>query len=117
MALATRLEKLGTETAFAVSQAAAEWGSKGNHIFPFHLGDLNIATSRNIVDAMNRAIADGKTGYCPAAGIPQLREALANDVGARRGLNFSPASHRKLFRERIQDDGSLEHAWQRSNRL
>lgn len=92
MALATRLEKLGTETAFAVSQAAAEWGAKGNHIFPFHLGDLNIATSRNIVDAMNRAIADGKTGYCPAAGIPQLREALANDVGARRGLNFSPAN-------------------------
>ena len=92
MALATRLEKLGTETAFAVSQAAAEWGAKGNDIFPFHLGDLNIATSRNIVDAMNRAIVDGKTGYCPAAGIPQLREALANDVGARRGLNFSPAN-------------------------
>ena len=92
MALATRLERLGTETAFAVSQAAAEWGAKGNHIFPFHLGDLNIATSRNIVDAMNRAIVDGKTGYCPAAGIPQLREALANDVGARRGLNFSPAN-------------------------
>jgi aspartate/methionine/tyrosine aminotransferase len=41
---------------------------------------------------MNRAIVDGKTGYCPAAGIPQLREALANDVGARRGLNFSPAN-------------------------
>jgi len=92
MALATRLERLGTETAFAVSQAAAEWGAKGNHIFPFHLGDLNIATSQNIVDAMNRAIVDGKTGYCPAAGIPQLREALANDVGARRGLNFSPAN-------------------------
>jgi aspartate/methionine/tyrosine aminotransferase len=88
MALATRLENLGTETAFAVSLAAAEWGSKGNRIFPFHLGDLNLPTSQNIVDAMNRAIADGKTGYCPGAGIPQLREALANDVGRDRGLNF-----------------------------
>jgi hypothetical protein len=51
MALATRLEQLGTETAFAVSLAAAEWGAKGNRIFPFHLGDLNIATPKNVVEA------------------------------------------------------------------
>ena len=92
MALATRLEQLGTETAFAVSLAAAEWGAKGNRIFPFHLGDLNIATPKNVVEAMDKAIADGKTGYCPAAGIPQLREALADDVGARRGLRFAPSN-------------------------
>src|SRR5262249_18723129 len=33
-----------------------------------------------------------KTGYCPAAGIPELREALADDVGARRGLQFAPGN-------------------------
>ena len=92
MALATRLDQLGTETAFAVSLAAAEWGAKGNRIFPFHLGDLNIATPKNVVEAMDKAIADGKTGYCPAAGIPQLREALADDVGSRRGLHFAPSN-------------------------
>jgi len=86
MALATRLENLGTETAFAVSLAAAEWGAKGNRIFPFHLGDLNLPTSQNIVYAMNKAIADGKTGYCPGACIPQLREALADNIGSDRGL-------------------------------
>lgn len=90
MALATRLDKLGTETAFAVSLAAAEWGAQGNRIFPFHLGDLNLPTPSNIVEAMNKAIADGKTGYCPAAGIPQLREALAHDIGSNRGLNLGP---------------------------
>lgn len=37
---------------------------------------------------MNKAIADGKTGYCPGAGIPQLREALAHNAGSDRGLNF-----------------------------
>jgi aspartate/methionine/tyrosine aminotransferase len=92
VSLAERLDRLGTETAFAVSLAATEWGAKGNRIFPFHLGDLNIATSQNIVDAMNKAIVNGKTGYCPAAGIPQLREALAQDVGARRGLQFAPGN-------------------------
>ncbi len=88
MTLATRLNNLGTETAFAVSLAAADWSAKGNKIYPFHLGDLNIPTAKNIVEAMNKAIADGKTGYCPAAGIPQLREALAKDVSERRNLKF-----------------------------
>jgi aspartate/methionine/tyrosine aminotransferase len=92
VALAQRLEKLGTETAFAVSLAAAEWGAKGNKIYPFHLGDLNLPTPGNIVEAMDKAIADGKTGYCPAAGIPQLREALAEDTGTRRGLTYSSAN-------------------------
>jgi enolase len=62
MALATRLEQLGTETAFAVSLAAAEWGAKGNRIFPFHLGDLNIATPKNVVVLPSRwhpAVARG----------------------------------------------------------
>jgi aspartate/methionine/tyrosine aminotransferase len=88
--LADRLSNLGTETAFAVSLAAAEWGAKGNRIFPFHLGDINLPTPANVVEAMNRAIADGKTGYCAAAGIAPLREALAVDVSARRGLVYGP---------------------------
>ena len=92
MALADRLGNLGTETAFAVSMAAAEWASKGNRVFPFHLGDINLATPANIAVAMNAAIADGKTGYCAAAGIAPLREALADDVGSRRGLAYSAAN-------------------------
>jgi aspartate/methionine/tyrosine aminotransferase len=92
MQLASRLDNLGTETAFAVSLAAADWASRGNRVFPFHLGDMNLPTPANVVAAMDRAIADGKTGYCAAAGIMPLREALAADVGARRGLTFEPAN-------------------------
>ena len=92
MALAQRLERLGTETAFAVSLAAAEWAAKGNRVFPFHLGDINLPTPGNVVEGMDRAIANGKTGYCPAAGIPELRAALAEDVGERRGLYYDPSN-------------------------
>src|SRR6476660_8269255 len=88
--LAHRLERLGTETAFSVAQAAAAWQAKGHRVYPFHLGDINIPTAPHIVDAMNRAIADGYTGYCPGPGIPQLREALADDLGSARGIELSP---------------------------
>lgn len=92
MHLAGRLAQLGTETAFAVSQAANEWAARGNRVYPFHLGDIDLPTPGNIVDAMNAAIVDGKTGYCPAAGIPELRTALADDIGRGRGMEFSPAN-------------------------
>ena len=88
--LAHRLDRLGTETAFSVAQAAAAWKAKGHRVYPFHLGDINIPTAPHIVDAMNRAIADGYTGYCPGPGIPQLREALADDLGSARGIELSP---------------------------
>ena len=44
--LAHRLERLGTETAFSVAQAAAAWTAKGNRVYPFHLGDINIPTAQ-----------------------------------------------------------------------
>ena len=89
MKLAKQLEKLGTETAFSVSAAAAAWGDKGNKIYPFHLGDINLPTPRNIVEATDKAIADGYTGYCPGAGISELRAAIARDVGSKRDLRYS----------------------------
>ena len=89
--LAQRLENLGTETAFAVSAAAAEWKAKGNTVYPFHLGDIDLPTPANVVEAMARAVADGHTGYCAAPGIAPLREALAADLGSRRSMTFSPS--------------------------
>ncbi len=57
-------------------------------MYPFHLGDLNIATPENIVEAAFRAVGDGRTGYCPNAGIPTLRDALAADVSASHGVDY-----------------------------
>lgn len=90
MKLADRLNRLGTETAFAVAATAADWVSKGNEVFPFHLGDLNLATPENISAAMQRAVVEGKTGYCPNAGIAPLRAALAQSLGLQRNVLFAP---------------------------
>ncbi len=87
--IADRIARLGTETAFAVSAEAAAFAAQGNHVYPFHLGDLNIPTPSNIVEASFKAIKDGKTGYCPNAGIPALRAALAADLNASHGLSYS----------------------------
>jgi aspartate/methionine/tyrosine aminotransferase len=88
--LAGRMGRLGTETAFAVSAEANEWRALGHTVYPFHLGDMDLKTPENIVEAAFRAVRDGKTGYCPNAGIPELRAALAADVGAARAVEYGP---------------------------
>jgi aspartate/methionine/tyrosine aminotransferase len=87
---AERVARLGTETAFAVSAECAAWAAKGNTVYPFHLGDLDLRTPANVIEAAERALADRKTGYCPNWGIPELRQALADDVSASHGLTYGP---------------------------
>ncbi len=89
MNIADRISRLGTETAFAVSAEAAAFAAKGNKVYPFHLGDMNILTPSNVMAAAAKAMKDGKTGYCPNAGIPQLREVLAADVSASHGIPYA----------------------------
>ncbi|MHC4489172.1 MAG: pyridoxal phosphate-dependent aminotransferase [Planctomycetota bacterium] len=89
MELAKRLPKLGTETAFAVSAEAAKHVERGNTVYPFHLGDMNIKTPDNIIEATYKAMKDGKTGYCPNYGIPKLREILAEDINRSHGTDYT----------------------------
>ncbi len=90
MRFADRIHRLGTETAFAVGAEASAFAARGHRVYPFHLGDLNIPSPPTVVEATIRAIREGKTGYCPNAGIPQLREAIAADVTASRGAQYGP---------------------------
>ncbi len=87
--IAARIGRLGTETAFAVSAEAAAWAAEGHRVYPFHLGDLDLATPQNVVEAAFKAIRDGHTGYCPNAGIAPLREALAADLSASHGVPYT----------------------------
>ena len=84
----SKLDRLGTETAFAVSAQARAWAEKGHKIYPFHLGDINLPTPENIREATYRFMNQNKNGYCPSEGIPELREALAHDVGSKRGVQY-----------------------------
>jgi aspartate/methionine/tyrosine aminotransferase len=90
MRIADRIQRLGTETAFAVGAEAAAFAARGNRVFPFHLGDMNIPVPESVVEGTLKALHDGKTGYCPNAGVPVLREAIAADVTASHRTPFGP---------------------------
>ena len=89
MTLAGRIDNLGTEKAFAVADEALALIKSGATLYPFHIGDINLPTPENIVRAAERAIRDGKTGYCSNYGLGELRELLAEDVNAARGTAYT----------------------------
>src|SRR5690606_5166003 len=47
-------------------------------------------TPENVVEAGRKALKDGHHAYTPARGIPQLREAVADDLRQRRGVSVDP---------------------------
>lgn len=89
LTLADRVQKLGVETAFVIAAQAAAHSAAGNKVYPFHLGDINLRTPGNIIEAAYRALQEGKTGYTANAGIPQLREALAAEFNRTRGTEYT----------------------------
>jgi aspartate/methionine/tyrosine aminotransferase len=92
MQLADRFSRLGTETAFAVAAEARLHAEKGARVFPFHLGDIDLKTPRNIIEAAEKAMRAGKTGYCANAGIAELRDALAQDVNRTHRTGYTGAN-------------------------
>ena len=91
MRLASRMSRLGTETAFSVLAKARALEAQGRNIIHLEIGEPDFDTPENIVEAGVRALRDGQTHYTPAAGIPQLREAIAADVAKSRGIKVDPA--------------------------
>jgi aspartate aminotransferase len=88
--LAKRMARLGTETAFEVLVKARALEAKGRDIIHLEIGEPDFDTPRNIIDAGCDALHKGFTHYGPSAGLPQLREAIAEYVSQTRKVNASP---------------------------
>jgi len=88
---AERMSRLGTETAFEVLAKAKALEARGKEVIHLEIGEPDFDTPRNIIDTAVKALNQGKTHYGPAAGIPELRAALAEDMGKRRNITIDPA--------------------------
>jgi aspartate aminotransferase len=84
--LAKRMSRLGTETAFEVLVRARALERQGKSIIHLEIGEPDMDTPANVVEAGVEALRNGYTHYGPSAGLPDLREAIANDVAKSRGI-------------------------------
>jgi len=88
--ISRRASELGTENAFVVLAEVNELIRRGKDIISFCIGQPDFHTPKNIQEAAIKAIREGKHGYTPSAGIAELREAAAKEIGRVRGLPIAP---------------------------
>jgi aspartate aminotransferase len=88
--LASRMARLGTETAFEVLVKAKALEAQGRDIVHLEIGEPDFDTPCNIIDAAVDALHKGFTHYGPSAGLMELREVIAQYVGETRRVNVAP---------------------------
>jgi aspartate aminotransferase len=88
--LADRMGRLGTESAFEVLARARELEAEGRRVIHLEIGEPDFDTPAHITEAAERALRDGFTHYNPAAGIPELKEAVAAFFSRTGRLDVSP---------------------------
>lgn len=86
MRLAERMSRLGTETAFTVLARAKALEAQGRDIVHLEIGEPDFDTPANVIEAGANALRGGYTHYTPAAGIPPLRETIAEYIAETRGI-------------------------------
>jgi aspartate/methionine/tyrosine aminotransferase len=84
------MARLGTETAFEVLVRARALEAQGRSVVHLEIGEPDFDTPAHISDAAVQALKGGATHYGPAAGLPELREAIAEDSTKRRGAKATP---------------------------
>jgi aspartate/methionine/tyrosine aminotransferase len=85
--LAERMSRLGTETAFEVLNKARALERQGKNIIHLEIGEPDFDTPGNVVEAAVQALHKGWTHYGPSAGLPELRQAIAEEVSRTRGVD------------------------------
>jgi aspartate/methionine/tyrosine aminotransferase len=89
--IASRMATIGTESAFEVSARARALEAQGRSIIHLQIGEPDFDTPAHVREAAKRALDEGATHYAPFPGIPALREAIAADVGRRKGVTADPS--------------------------
>jgi aspartate aminotransferase len=88
--LAERMSRLGTETAFEVLNRARALERQGKEVIHLEIGEPDFETPTNVINAGVDALQSGWTHYGPSAGLPELRETIANEVSRTRSVEVAP---------------------------
>lgn len=84
------MKTLGTETAFEVLAKAKALERQGKDIVHLEIGEPDFDTPKNIKDAAIKALNSGYTHYTPSAGMPELRQSIADYISKTRKLDVKP---------------------------
>jgi aspartate aminotransferase len=89
MRIAERMTRIGIESAFEVLQRARAIEAQGKKIVHLEIGQPDFPTPRHVIEAGQRALDEGWTGYGPTPGFPDFRDAIAEYISRSRGISVT----------------------------
>ncbi len=89
--LSQRIQSLSPSLTIAISTLAQELKAQGKDVISFSAGEPDFDTPQIIKDAAIKAMTQGHTKYTAVAGIPALRESIANKLKRENNLEYTPA--------------------------
>jgi len=90
MQLAERMSRIGIESAFEVLVRARALEKQGKSVIHLEIGEPDFPTPAHVVEAGQRALAEGWTKYGGTQGDPELREVIAAYISRTRGIKVGP---------------------------
>ena len=90
LVLADRVLKVAPSPTLAVNAKAKALKDAGADILNFSVGEPDMSTPAHVCAAGKKAIDEGRTRYTPAAGIPELREAVCVKLKQEQGWEYQP---------------------------
>lgn len=88
--LSQRVREIKPAATLEMNSRRLELAAGGQRIINFSVGEPDFPTPDFICEAAKRAIDDGWTRYTPVAGVPELRQAIADVTAKSRGVDVSP---------------------------
>ena len=90
--ISTRIAAIAESATLKVDAKAKALQAQGRPVISYAAGEPDFPTPSNIVDAASAAVLDPKNyRYTPAAGLPELRQAIADKTLRDSGLAVSPS--------------------------
>src|SRR5437667_874427 len=89
--ISQRAASLSPSLTLAIDSKAKQMKAEGQDVVGFGAGEPDFDTPQHIKDACAKALADGFTKYTPAAGISELRQAIADKFKRENGLTYKPS--------------------------
>jgi len=84
------LTSISPSATLAIAAAAKQLAAEGKHVCDFAAGEPDFDTPQSIKDAAVKALAEGKTKYTPARGLPALCTAISEKLNVDNGLEYAP---------------------------
>jgi aspartate aminotransferase len=88
--LSNRVREVKPSATLEITAKAKALRAAGKDIVGLGAGEPDFDTPRHIKDALIEALEDGFIYYTPSAGIPELRESIANKLKNDNGIDYAP---------------------------